>query len=275
MRRIDKVFNSPLIYPGGKRWLFKTLVKLIPPNTIEMVSPFLGGGCVELNCAIRGIAVYGYDICPYLVNFWKHWLVSPSSIERGAKDILATYTHDMLKNVKTNFNFTGYKGAILYYACNRVSFGGLTFDSHVKGYEIIDDNFVYPLSKGHKNRRNVFPFSKLWEKFPTLPMTVDKMDFRESLLEHPDIFAYIDPPYVGTESLYRLDGFDHVDLADILRKRENWVLSYSDKPLMRELYEGHQMIKTTSRNFNTGKKTSTELLILSHDIGEKIDVEFL
>ena len=41
---MDKVISSPLTYWGGKRWLFKTLLPLIPEGTTEIFSPFLGGG---------------------------------------------------------------------------------------------------------------------------------------------------------------------------------------------------------------------------------------
>ena len=30
---MDKVITSPLRYPGGKRWLFKTLLEYMPKGT--------------------------------------------------------------------------------------------------------------------------------------------------------------------------------------------------------------------------------------------------
>ena len=77
---MDKVISSPLRYPGGKRWLFTTLLPFIPECTKEMVSPFLGGGAIELNMALRGVKVYGYDTFEPLVNFWNRYLACPSTL---------------------------------------------------------------------------------------------------------------------------------------------------------------------------------------------------
>ena len=41
---MDKIISSPLTYWGGKRWLFKTVLDLIPEGETEIFSPFLGGG---------------------------------------------------------------------------------------------------------------------------------------------------------------------------------------------------------------------------------------
>ena len=68
----------------------------------------------------------------------------------------------------------------------------------------------------------------------------------------------MDPPYVDLEYLYRLDGFDHVGLAEILHNRDNWILSYNDTPFIRDLYSGYKTISMDGNNFTTGKKTSTE-----------------
>ena len=264
---MNKVVNSPLKYPGGKHWLFKTLQQYIPEDTKEVISPFFGGGALEINLALKGIQVYGYDICPYLVNFWQYWLKDPGSIEQAAKKILATHTLDTLKNIKKNFDYLGHKGAVLYYVCNRLSFGGMTLHgSYIKPYELVNGHFVYPMYKGQTRRRHVFPFSELWEAFPPVSMTVREMGFQNSLLEHPGCFAYLDPPYVETERLYGIDSFDHEGLAEILTSRKNWALSYSNRPLVRQLYDGYYIETIPGRNFKTGKMTSTELLILSHDL---------
>ena len=38
----------------------------------EMISPFFGGGSIELHYASQGVKVYGYDIFEPLTNFWQH-----------------------------------------------------------------------------------------------------------------------------------------------------------------------------------------------------------
>ena len=266
--------HSPLRYPGGKRLLFSKLSEYIPDGTKAVISPFLGGGAIELNLAYQGVPVYGYDICPHLLNFWQHWLKNPASIERHAKEVLSTYTRETIQAIKTDFNVTGYRGAVLYYVCNRVSFGGQSLKStHVKAYEVVNGRFVYPLYRTQTQRRYVFPHSAFWESFPSVPLSIRQSDFKVSLSRHPNIFAILDPPYFEREYFYRLKDFDHLGLSEILKGRENWILFYNDHPRVRELYEGYERLTLKGRNFNTGKKTSLEVMIFSHDIAERLEYQ--
>lgn len=268
----DKVIHSPLRYVGGKGWLFRQLQEYIPEGTTEVISPFLGGGAIELNLALRGVRVYGYDVCPYLLNFWRYWLKSPGSIERHAKLVLAITTRDALKTIKTDFDFTGFHGAALYYVCNRVSFGGQSLkNAHIKAYETVNGRFAYPLYRTQTRRRYVFPHSAFWQNFPSVPLTVGQADFKESLGRHPNILAYLDPPYFGHEHFYGLAAFDHLGLSELLKGRENWILSYNNHPFVREVYKDYARVTTKSRNFKTGKKTASEVIIFSHGIAERLE----
>ena len=49
-----------------------------------MVSPFFGGGSIEIHYAAQGVRVHGYDIFEPLANFWEQVLMSP----RGLANIL-------------------------------------------------------------------------------------------------------------------------------------------------------------------------------------------
>ena len=269
-----KTISSPIRYVGGKKWLYPKLTEFIPEGTTEAVSPFFGGGAVELNLAYQGVRVYGYDICPYLLNFWQHWLQDPGDLEQRAKSVLETHTREELIEIKRRNLFTGDEGAAFYYLCNRLSFGGQTLQhSHIKKFEKIDGIHVYPLYKGQTRRRAVFPHSDFWEAFPRLPLTIKASDFKVSLSQHPSIFAYLDPPYVDREYFYWLEGFDHLGLSEILKSRDNWILSYNDHPAVLEIYSNYERLIIKSRNFRTGKMTGSELLIFSHDIAERLEYQ--
>ena len=269
-----KVISSPLRYVGGKKWLFRTLEDYILDGTTEMVSTFLGGAAVELNLALRGVQVHGYDVCPYLLNFWRNWLRDPGGFDERAKTILAQHTREELIAIKRKSDFTGEVGAVFYYLCNRLAFGGQTLQhSHIKKYEKVNGRYVYPLYKTQTRRRYVFPHSDFWQTFPPVPLTIGQADFKVSLSRHPSIFAYCDPPYVEKEHFYRLEGFDHLGLSEILKSRKNWILSYNYHPLVCELYRDYERLTLKSRNFNTGKKTSWEVIIFSHDIAERLEYQ--
>ena len=58
---------SPLIYPGGKSRAIPIIVPLIlegmrRAQTDALVSPFLGGGNLEVTCARQGVQVLGSDV---------------------------------------------------------------------------------------------------------------------------------------------------------------------------------------------------------------------
>ena len=62
--------KTPIRYAGGK----SRAVKIISPyldNETKIVSPFMGGGSLEVNWASKGIEVIGYDLFDALVNFWE------------------------------------------------------------------------------------------------------------------------------------------------------------------------------------------------------------
>ena len=268
---MEKVLNSPLQYPGGKRWLFKRLTDFIPANTQAMVSPFLGGGAVELNLALRGIRVHGYDACPHLVNFWQHWLANPSAIINDAPKILRGYDKEGFAALKANYeNIAGAEHrALLYYVFNRIAFGGKTLHdkTYFKRYKE-KDGVLY-----RTDGTRLFPNTDFWRTPPDIPIQIGVADFSESLSRHPHLFAYCDPPYVkvGKDFYLACAGeFDHERLATILKSRENWILSYNDSIVVRTLYAEYLKIAMGGRNFSTNRKTSTELLIFSHDIGEQL-----
>ena len=59
---------SPIRYAGGKSKAIKKIEPYIPGNISCLVSPFFGGGSLEIHIAkTRGIKVYGYDIFNILV----------------------------------------------------------------------------------------------------------------------------------------------------------------------------------------------------------------
>jgi len=97
---------------------------------------------------------------------------------------------------------------------------------------------------------------------------VQQADFKISLKNHPDTFAYLAPPYIIDTYLYGNRGsthknFDYEGLSRILKQRKNWVLSYNDCPKVRILYAGHKMMELTWRYSMGKRKRGRELLIFS------------
>jgi DNA adenine methylase len=230
--------KSPLRYPGGKTRAVKTILEFIPEDCGELCSPFLGGGSVELALAEKGTKVYGYDSFEPLVWFWKALLNKPAELARAAnsfrkdsndfelnnvkvKGLLREDFDEIRKNLKEETKFS-ILNAARFYAINRSSFSGATFSggwSRRAAYARFTDSSI-----------------KRVKDFKEPNIVVECKDFKESIPLHPDAFLYLDPPYMlASEEQERLygksgdkhKGFDHKGLYNILKERDNWLLSYS------------------------------------------------
>jgi len=67
-------------------------------------------------------------------------------------------------------------------------------------------------------------------------------------------FFFIDPPYYKKEKYYKNHSFlkkeNHIELSEILKNiKGRFLLSYQDRPLMRELYNNYNLYKYTGNNY--------------------------
>ena len=153
--------------------------------------------------------------------------------------------------------------AVGYYIVNRCSFSGCTTSG----------GWSWKASWARLTESAIANLSKFAEE----NLTVSRADFKDSIAAHPDAALYLDPPYslnkekgnegVNRETLYGSEGdhhkgFDHVGLANILKSREKWVLSYSDCEYIRELYDGYEIVEVDWAYGMNKSKESSEMLIL-------------
>ena len=264
------IIHSPLLYYGGKRWLVNDVLDIVPEGTEKILSPFMGGGALELNLACRGYKLICYDLHEPLVNFWQHFLIDSKNVILNSESKLLLMERDDLlaSDVSELISHPTYNSACWYYVFNHLCFNGMpdVAGSYMRDYCLRADNvlvFVEP-----KNR-HVFPNKDMWKHLSKLDISVECLNFQDSLEKHKDIFTYLDPPYPGNDRMY-MDGkskFEHDILCDILHKREQWVLSYSDDQLIRDMYSGFSKIVVTRRT----KHPKNELLIMSHDVYETLE----
>ena len=265
--------NSPLLYYGGKKWLIDTILPLIPKSVDEVVSPFFGGGSIELNLALKGYRVKGYDIYKPLVNFWKFFLDDASividkadkTLRKNTKDTLMTY--DRLELV----NMSGIDGAVWYYLFNHLSFNGCTSSnkSFLREFTVREHDNVMVFVDPHN--RVVFSHRNTWENLPDINLTIENVEFESSLLQNENSFLYLDPPYPNNEKAYGEGDmmFDHELLFSMIESRDNWILSYDENELTNNLYKDYRKMKI-KRNTRYNKY---EYLFFSHDISDNIPHE--
>lgn len=245
--------RSPLRYPGGKSRAVRTIYELLP-DIKHLVSPFFGGGSVELYCATQGIKVHGADAFKPLVEFWKQALRNPVRLAEQVSKFLPLQKETFyamqqeLREVKDSMQL-----ATKFFVLNRASFSGTTLSGG--------------MSPGHP-RFTASAIERL-QNFRVKNLTVKFADYRKTIQANPDKFLYLDPPYaIKSDNLYghRGDmhkGFDHEELAAILKSRSGWILSYNNSPEITRLYQGYDIIEPNWTYGMSNNKKSREALILS------------
>lgn len=246
-------FRSPLRYPGGKTRGVEFITRFFPKDLDKLLSPFFGGGSIELAAASKGTKVLGYDLFSPLVEFWQCLTTEPYELAREVERYfpLSKEQFYLLQHTQNKFKKKLERAAV-YYVLNRSSFSGAT------------------LSGGMSPQHPRFTKTSIdrLRDFYNPNIKIQNADFKKSLTDHPFTFTYLDPPYLIRSSLYGRKGdahkdFDHEGLADILRKREHWILSYNDCDEIRELYAGFHIITPNWKYGMSNDKTSKEVLVFS------------
>lgn len=248
-----KPIKSLLRYPGGKSRAVDAVLNFVPKNTTKLCSPFLGGGSIELACTTRGIRVYGADAFKPLVEFWQYALKMPTMLSERVK---AHYPLSRTKFYALQKSYTHYEDpmerAAVFYVLNRSSFSGTT------------------LSGGMSPNHPRFTESAIerLHNFCANGLSVTCADYNVMLKRHEDKLLYLDPPYANGGKLYGKKGnmhekFNHEKLAEILNKRDGWILSYNDCQLIRKLYKKHRFIQPMWTYGMSNNKLSNEVLIVN------------
>ena len=243
-----------LRYPGGKTRAIKQLLPFFPATPDRLVSPFFGGGSLELALTAKGWRVHGYDLFQPLVDFWQVALTDAPSLADAVMKYLPLEKRMFHSLQKTRFP-TKLERAAAFFVLNRSSFSGSTMSGGMSpGHERFSESAIQRL----RNFRAV----NLW---------VERADFRKSIPNHPNDLLFLDPPYVTAKCLYGRrghlhQGFDHEALADLLRHHNRWLLCYDDCDQVRSMYDGFTIVPLTWKYGMSSDKHGRELLILSHDL---------
>ena len=235
-------YKPPCRYPGGKHYAKRFILPHIEFYP-EMVSPFIGGGSIELSLTKRGTKIYGYDMFLPLVDFWKHNIKDSISLYLSAKHIIEKNYDNMeyFRMLRDNIHRIeqSKERAIAFFVLSNTLHAGGSLRSGVRKMRF--DSKTNRVMCGPRKNKSFVPPKKTSIFFNPL-ITVEHLDFRESLEKHRNMPAYLDPPYPNASPLYgdnRLyhEEFPHELLAKILYERRTpWYLSYSDCEDVRYLY---------------------------------------
>ena len=279
---------SPLRYVGGKSLAVGQIIELIPPTVSRLISPFIGGGSVEIACANElRLPVIAFDFFDILVNYWQVQLNATENLSSTLLSYPATREH--YKEVKGRLTEHWRRKATIDDA---VELAAHYWFNHNLSY---GPYFLGWWSSLYDDKNRVARAIRKVAEFRCERMQVEQANFKDVLPEFKNDFLYCDPPYYlnGDSKMFHgiypsrnfpvhHDRFEHGTLRDMLHSHNGgFVLSYNDCSTIREWYADFQIIevgwqytlgmgetrigknRVESGEFNNVKK-SHELLIVKN-----------
>ncbi|BAU23776.1 restriction endonuclease [Caldimicrobium thiodismutans] len=247
--KYKRYLGSPLRYAGGKSWAVGYVIEKLPENIKKLVSPFFGGGSIEIAVAKElGIDVIGFDVFDILVNYWKVQIKKPDKLyEELAKLKPTKETYNWVKeNLKKHWKgeekLPELKLAAYYYFNHNLSYG---------------PGFLGWMSSVYANEEVYFRLLDRVKNFNVKNIIIECASFEEVIPEFKKEFLYCDPPYyLGEDStLFRglypqrnfpvhHNNFNHELLRDLLLNHKGgFILSYNDAPTIRDWYKDFEIIE--------------------------------
>lgn len=251
---------TPISYPGSKIKAPQNIVERIQIKGHKtIVSPFIGGGSVEVYAARSGIKVIAFDKFEPLVDFWQTLLYDAETLVDCLKSLMRkneiqtdrdNYTYPIPKEHIAFFRQSGEKAltaatkterAAWFYIKNKSSYGDKMFARcKLQPY----DKTIY-ICKDNPNISKQMIESLIQYQLPNL--TVEHADFRTVFKTQPkEAMFYCDPPYYGNEEheLYGINGhlhkgFPHDILCNLLQETPYWLLSYNNIPEIWKMYQDY------------------------------------
>ena len=241
--------GPPLRYAGGKSLGVGHIVEYIPETVDKLVSPFMGGGSVEIACAKElGIEVRGYDIFDILVNYWQ--------VQLSASEALA----DQLEKWEpTKVQYAEIKQRLkAHWTQETLISDPLALAAHYWFNHNLSygPGFLGWMSKIYESPAKYERSVNKVRSFTCPLLSVAEGSFEKTIPMHAEEFLYCDPPYYLDEGkMFRgiypqrnfpvhHKGFDHALLRDLLYAHKGgFVLSYNDCAIIREWYADFQIVE--------------------------------
>ncbi len=268
MNKYKRVALSPIRYAGGKSLAVGYVVELLPKNIKRVISPFFGGGSVEIAMSkYLDLEVIGFDIFDILCNYWKFQIENPKlfyeklSKLKPTKDEFERIRKILNRVWKTKIGKATEKEKIILDPLTLAVYFVYNFNlSYGPG-------FMSWSSKIYLDKKRYNRMIERIRDFKPGNLKVKCADFREVLKRYPNDFMYLDPPYyIGPDSkmfkgIYPMRNipvhhkdFPHGVLRDMLKKHKGgFILSYNDCPTIRNYYKDFCEITTPSWQYTMGQ----------------------
>lgn len=219
--------KSPLKYHGGKSYLAKRIIDLLPPrdeNFTHFHEACFGGGSVTFALDPEGLSETANDVDEELVNFWRV-LGREDAFAAFIRSIECTpfceewfHSSSEMRCVVTGMEFSELQRAVDFFIRNRQSRQGLGKD------------YATPTKRTRRGmNENVSAWLTAIEGLPEVHERLKRIEIRNMdvcefirLYDHPKAVFYIDPPYLHEtrsstgEYRFEMSEFDHMRLLALL-----------------------------------------------------------
>lgn len=254
--------KSPLRYGGGKSLAVGLILEYFPNDIKRLVSPFMGGGSVEIASALElDLEVKAFDIFDILVNFWQVLIADSEKLY-----------NELLKLEPTKETYAEIKEELKAYWNERHKDSQNTAQIKLDSLALARDYyFNFNLSYGpgflgwmSKIYEDKSRYLKALQKLKDLGqdsrlqnLSVECQSFEKVFEAYPNDFFYCDPPYFldGDSQMFKgiypmrnfpihHNGFNHALLAQCLKNHKGkFILSYNDCEFVREAYKDFRILE--------------------------------
>lgn len=241
-----RVVVSPIRYAGGKSLAVGFIIELLPNNIKRLISPFIGGGSIEIVCSkYLDLEVIGFDIFDILMNYWDIQINHPKELYKKLSLLQPDQkTYDEVKaKLKEHWDrkkkLSPIDLAAYYYFNHNLSYG---------------PGFLGWPSKMYLNKVRYKRIIDKVRDFAPKNLKVQCSSFEKVFEKYPNDFFYCDPPYLLGEDTKMFRGvypmrnipihhnnFDHEKLRDLLKEHKGgFILSYTNCKTIREWYDQYE-----------------------------------
>lgn len=246
MNKYKRVAESPIRYAGGKSLAVGHVIKLLPNNLQRIISPFFGGGSIEIAISkYLDLEVIGYDIFDILMNYWKFQIENPKLLYKELKKLKPNKeTFSKIRLILKDhwgkkIKLSPLALAVYFFFNFNLSYG---------------PGFLGWTSKIYLDEKRYKRMIERVRDFNPKNLIVGCASFEEIFNKYPNDFFYCDPPYyIGKDSkmfkgVYPMrnipihhKGFKHELLRDLLKKHKGgFILSYTNCSTIIEWYKEFQ-----------------------------------
>ena len=229
--------NSFIGWIGGKNYLKKQIISLIPENTERYIEVFGGAGWVLFGKEQRPKQMEVFnDIDGNLINLYRQIKYHCKELQNELDRLQSRELFFEYKNqIENHIPLSDLQRAGRYLYLIKYSFGSNKHSFATAPKDTL--NIIEKLPAYQQRLRKVI---------------IENVDFEHLIktYDRPNALFYLDPPYVDSEKYYTAYQFsesDHYRLYNILKNISGkFILSYNDCEFVRNLYKDYN-IKSVSR----------------------------